>query len=217
MPSTVSIGSAAEFASILKSSSVVITDFYADWCGPCKTISPVFESLSTKLSKPRAITFTKVNVDNQQEIAQKYGVSAMPTFLIFRNGSVIKTLRGADPRGLTSAVEEAAKMAAPASPLSTPGRTLGGTPLPGRPTQSLLRPVSWDVRNFINAFIAFWGLYFTSLFALDAYKAAEDSVWNVNSVPPAGGPGAWVRGRKVGGSAPATGNPGKRVGTLSDL
>jgi thiol-disulfide isomerase/thioredoxin len=49
---------------------------YADWCGPCKTISPVFESLSTKFSKPRAITFTKVNVDNQQEIAQKYGVSA---------------------------------------------------------------------------------------------------------------------------------------------
>jgi hypothetical protein len=78
--------------------------------------------------------------------------------------------------------------------------------------------VSWDVRNFINAVVAFLGLYFTSLFALDAYKAAEDSVWNVNNVPPTGGPGAWVRGKKVGGNAaPAAGSAGRRVGTLSDL
>jgi thioredoxin 1 len=143
----------------------------------------------------------------------------MPTFLIFRNGSVIKTIRGADPRGLTSAVEEAAKLAGHTSPLSTPGRTLGGTPLPGRPAQSLQRPLTWDLRNFINAVIAFFGLYFTSLFSLNAYKAAEDSIWNVNSVPPAGGPGAWVRGKKVGGGPPARnpGNPGRKIGTLSDL
>lgn len=139
----------------------------------------------------------------------------MPTFLIFRNGAVIKTIRGADPRALTSAVEEAARLAAPASPLATPGRTLGGTPLAGGPSQ-LLRPMSWSVRDFINGVIAFFGLYFTSLFSLNAYQAAEQSMWNVNSVPPAGGPAAWVRGKKLGEGAPKNG-PGKRVGTLSDL
>lgn len=97
MSPTVSIGSSAQFSKLLGTSSIVITDcksihsidhprpgvlltsfhqVYADWCGPCKTISPTFESLSTKYSKPNRITFTKVNVDNQQEIAQQYGVSA---------------------------------------------------------------------------------------------------------------------------------------------
>jgi thiol-disulfide isomerase/thioredoxin len=49
---------------------------YADWCGPCKAIAPTYESLSTKHSKPNKVTFTKVNVDQQQGIARQYGVSA---------------------------------------------------------------------------------------------------------------------------------------------
>jgi thioredoxin 1 len=76
MSPTVAVGSSGEFSKILSTSSIVITDFYADWCGPCKAISPVFESLSEKHSKPGRITFTKVNVDNQQAIAQQYGVKA---------------------------------------------------------------------------------------------------------------------------------------------
>lgn len=145
----------------------------------------------------------------------------MPTFLIFRNGSVINTLRGADPRALSSAVEAAAKLAAPASPLSTPGHTLGGAPA-GRPAQSLHRPISWSVKRFFDAVIAFLGLYFTSLFAFDAYHAAEQSMWNVHSVPPARGPGAWVRGGKTVGAGaakqgPGTAAAGRRIGTLNDL
>merc|ERR1711964_871169 len=105
MPSSVSIGSPAEFSKLLSSSTIVIADFYADWCGPCKTIAPTYESLAAKYSKPNKITFTKVNVDSQQEIAQKYGVRAMPTFMIFRSGSTINTIRGADVRGLTNAIE----------------------------------------------------------------------------------------------------------------
>ncbi len=61
-------------------------------------IAPTFESLSTKYSKPNKITFCKVDVDKQQEIASQYGVRAMPTFLILHNGSVIQTIQGANPR-----------------------------------------------------------------------------------------------------------------------
>jgi thiol-disulfide isomerase/thioredoxin len=98
MSPTVNISSSAEFSKILGSSTVVIADctipslpvsssssswpftnietVYADWCGPCKAIAPTYESLSTKHSKPNKVTFTKVNVDNQQDIARQYGVSA---------------------------------------------------------------------------------------------------------------------------------------------
>jgi thioredoxin 1 len=106
-----------------------------------------------------------VNVDSQPDIARQYGVSAMPTFLIFRSGSVVQTLRGADPRGLTTAVENAVKLAGAAkSAYSTPGRTLGGPS--GRPSQSLWWPLSWNINGFLNPLITFFGLYFISLFSV---------------------------------------------------
>jgi thioredoxin len=70
------ISSSAEFQKLISSNTCVITDFYADWCGPCKAIAPIFEQLATSHSQPGKVAFAKVDVDNQQEIAQKYGVSA---------------------------------------------------------------------------------------------------------------------------------------------
>ncbi|TVY33411.1 Thioredoxin-like protein [Lachnellula subtilissima] len=218
MSPTVSIGSSGQFSKLLGTSNVVITDFYADWCGPCKTISPVFESLSTKYSKPNRITFTKVNVDNQQEIAQQYGVSAMPTFLIFRNGSVINTIKGADTRGLTTAIENAVKLAGPIAPpvFSTQGRTLGGAP--SRST-SLRRPFDW--KRYVDAIAAFLGLYLVSLFSFDAYKAAEDSYFNIYRDPrlagSASGTSRNVPGGKVDKRASAATSVGKKLGTIADL
>ncbi|RDL36148.1 Thioredoxin-like protein [Venustampulla echinocandica] len=216
MASTVSIGSSAEFSKILSTSNIVITDFYADWCGPCKTISPTFESLATKYSKPGRITFTKVNVDSQQAIAQQYGVRAMPTFLIFRSGSVINTIKGADPRGLTTAIENAVKLAGPAKPtFSSQGRTLGGTAPRGT---SLARPFNWQ--GYVDAVLSFLVLYVTTLFTLDAYKAGEDSPFNVNRTAREGGStvgrsaGAPSLGTKRSGAAVAV---GKRLGTIADL
>jgi len=49
---------------------------YADWCGPCKQIAPVYEQLSARLSRPNKIAFAKVDVDKQQEVAKKYGITA---------------------------------------------------------------------------------------------------------------------------------------------
>jgi thioredoxin 1 len=147
---------------------------YADWCGPCKMIAPTFESLSTKYSKPGKITFAKVNVDNQQDVAQQYGVRAMPTFLVLHNGSVISTIQGANPPALTAAVEKAVKLAGAGGGPSfgTAGQRLGGTGVAGvgGRTTSVARPIAWDLNNFINALIMFIGLYFVSLFSVSAIE-----------------------------------------------
>jgi len=204
----VNISSASQFNQLLSSTTIVVTDFYADWCGPCKQIAPTYEKLSSKFSKPKVVTFTKVNVDNQQEISRKYGVSAMPTFMIFRNSTVIETIRGADPRKLTQAIENAVRNAGPAKPAySSVGRTLGGTP-PANGT-SMARPL--NIKGFVQAVIAFIGLYLVSLFSLDAYSAAEKSPFNIHRVE---APAPSAPNTKRTGAATAV---GKKLGTISDL
>jgi hypothetical protein len=134
----------------------------------------------------------------------------MPTFLIFRSGTVINTIRGADPRGLTTAIESAVKLAgAPKPSYSTAGRTLGSA---SQPRASLSRgPVNW--KSIVDAIVAFFGIYFLSLFSLDAYAAAENSPFNVNkSALPNAGKG----GEKEKRTGAAT-QVGKKLGTISDL
>jgi hypothetical protein len=132
----------------------------------------------------------------------------MPTFLIFRSGSVINTIQGADPRKLTSAIEDAVKLSGVAAlSYSTPGRTLGGTAPRG---QSLRRPLNF--KRFLDAVIAFVGLYLYSLFSVDAYVAAENSPFNANRPQPA--PGARAGGQ---GRTSATSQVGKKLGTIADL
>lgn len=70
------VTSSAHFRTLTSSSTFTVVDFYADWCGPCKVISPVFEQLASAESKPGKIIFCKVDVDAQREIAGNYGVSA---------------------------------------------------------------------------------------------------------------------------------------------
>ncbi|KUI74510.1 Thioredoxin-like protein [Cytospora mali] len=209
----VHIGSSSEWRDTLQS-TIVVADFYADWCGPCKMIAPTFESLATKYTKPKRITFAKVNVDNQRDVASQYGVRAMPTFMIFKNGSAIETIQGANPQALTAAVEKAVKLAGPTTGagFSAPGRTLGAG---GQPRQSLQRPLKWDLNNFLNAIINFIGLYFVSLFSLDPYKAAENSKYNIhNPVAPAAIPRGSATGAGAGVKKPA---PKATFRTLADL
>ncbi|KAK3310987.1 thioredoxin-like protein [Chaetomium strumarium] len=183
---TISIGSSAQWRQILSSHSIVIVDFYADWCGPCKMIAPTFESLSTKYSKPNKIAFCKVDVDNQRDVAQQYGVRAMPTFLVLRNGSVIETIQGANPPALTAAVEKAVKLAGPGggggggATFSGSGQRLGGS---GVGPKTVRRPMRWALKPVLEAVIAFFGLYFWSLFSLDPYKSAENSPFNKINPP----------------------------------
>ncbi|KAL6716455.1 Thioredoxin-like protein 1 [Lecanora helva] len=106
MSKTVHIGSARQFNSLIQSSTIVVTDFYADWCGPCKQIAPVYEQLSAQLSRPNKITFAKVNTDQQKEVAQKYGVTALPTFIIFKNQQIVQTIKGGNPKELQAVVKK---------------------------------------------------------------------------------------------------------------
>ncbi|GAB7349477.1 hypothetical protein MBLNU459_g0189t1 [Dothideomycetes sp. NU459] len=120
MSKTVHIESPAQFTQLLNSSRVVVADFYADWCGPCKVIAPHYETLSSQLSRPNHITFTKVNVDNQTQIAQTYGITAMPTFMIFKNGKETKRVKGANPKELDAAVRSLAAEASSSSSSADP-------------------------------------------------------------------------------------------------
>ncbi|GAP88035.1 putative thioredoxin-like protein [Rosellinia necatrix] len=214
MSATVNIASSSEWQRILGSSTIVIADFYADWCGPCKMIAPTFESLSTKYSKPGKITFCKVNVDNHQPIAQSHGVSAMPTFLVFKSGAVIETIRGANRPALTTAVDNAVKLAGAAAPgasFAIPGRTLGGSSSSSSNSSGgVSRSRSAFGASFINTLLTFFGLYLVSLLSFDPYKAAERSDFNIQKprAPPAP--------IKPGGSRPAA-RPASSVRTLADL
>ncbi|KAI0203405.1 mitochondrial small ribosomal subunit Rsm22-domain-containing protein [Astrocystis sublimbata] len=220
MSGITNIASSGEWQRILSSTTVVITDFYADWCGPCKMIAPTFESLATKYAKPGRIAFCKVNVDNHQSIAQQHGVSAMPTFLVFKNGSVADTIRGANPPALTAAVEKAVKSAgvtAPGASFAMPGRTLGGSggsgnTAPGRRAggNTLGGGRSWSsfsLFHFFNALLTFFGLYFVSLLSFDPYKAAERSDFNLHKPRPQAAPARAGGSGKPPGGASASGRP----------
>jgi thioredoxin 1 len=75
---------------------LVLVDFWAQWCPPCHMLSPVLDEIAAELSDK--LTVAKVNVDENQVIAQRYGILAMPTLTVFRNGEIISQVVGARPK-----------------------------------------------------------------------------------------------------------------------
>ena len=79
-----------EFDEVIKTGKVLV-DFYADWCGPCKMLSPVIDELSEELSD---VNFYKLNVDESDEVVRKYSVMSIPTLLVFEQGELKTTSVG---------------------------------------------------------------------------------------------------------------------------
>ena len=81
---------------VLKSSTPVVVDFWAEWCGPCRALAPMLEEVAKETSGTAQVV--KVNVDENGELAQKYGIRGIPTLIFFKNGEVQKTLVGMQPK-----------------------------------------------------------------------------------------------------------------------
>ena len=82
--------------SVEENQGVVVVDFFATWCGPCKMLAPVFEQAGEEMKNDA--TFLKVDIDQSLELAQQFRISTVPTMMIFKNGKPVETLVGFMPK-----------------------------------------------------------------------------------------------------------------------
>ena len=83
-------------ADVLSSGKPVLVDFWAEWCGPCRMVSPILDEISAEHGEK--LTIVKVNVDEEPQLAQQYGIVSIPALQVFQNGEVVKSIVGAKPK-----------------------------------------------------------------------------------------------------------------------
>jgi thioredoxin 1 len=83
-------------AEVLASDKPIMVDFWAEWCGPCRAVSPILDQIATEHAEK--IDVVKLNVDLNPETAMKYKITSIPTMKVFRGGEVVKTVIGAKPK-----------------------------------------------------------------------------------------------------------------------
>lgn len=86
----------ANFASEISRHDLIVVDFWAAWCGPCRLVSPIIEQLASEYSG--RVIFGKLNVDENPEVSNRFGVQSIPTILVFKNGKQVDGLVGAVPK-----------------------------------------------------------------------------------------------------------------------
>ena len=83
------------FEEIKNGAKPVLLDFYADWCGPCRMVSPIIEEIGNERDD---IVVGKINVDEQEELAQQFGVMSIPTLVVLKNGEITNQVMGSRPK-----------------------------------------------------------------------------------------------------------------------
>lgn len=90
-----------EFRQMVKANQYVVVDFSAKWCGPCRAIAPKFEQMSNN-NQFSKWTFLKVDIDENQDISDMFGVSMLPTFIFIKDGTPVTTINGANEKQILS-------------------------------------------------------------------------------------------------------------------
>ena len=96
MGATTPVTTANFDAEVLKSTTPVLVNFWAEWCGPCRAVGPILEEIANEQSGK--IKIVKLNTDEESAIAIKYGITSIPTMNLFVNGEIVKTIVGARPK-----------------------------------------------------------------------------------------------------------------------
>lgn len=91
----------SNFGDVVRGHPVVVVDFWAPWCGPCRVVSPVLEELAAEMAG--SVTFGKVNVDENPATSQRFGIQGIPTIMVFRDGEPVDGLVGAAPKQMIEA------------------------------------------------------------------------------------------------------------------
>ena len=98
-------------SAVLKADHPVMVDFWAEWCGPCRTLGPVIEELAGHYDGK--VSVAKVDVDSNQQIAMKFGIRSIPTVMLFNKGELVSSFVGVRPRGDSAqAIDEVLKTSA---------------------------------------------------------------------------------------------------------
>ena len=102
MSNAIPVTDASFDSEVLKSGTPVLVDFWAPWCGPCRAVGPTVDAIALEFSGK--VKVVKLNTDEEQEVAIKYGVGSIPTLMVFKNGEMVERIMGNRPKAELAAL-----------------------------------------------------------------------------------------------------------------